>query len=200
MEQASYTPLPIKPTSTALSKLMPGSWGCGAFFHPHWFQYAWPAEWAPINIMAKELVPISISCAVCPPPPLLAHKQPQFQCDNQSLVSAINKGSSKDNMVMHLLRCLWFIITSFDIHITASHLPGIHNKAADMLSRDQGKEFLAAHPQISLLPINLPPSLLNLLAPQMLDWTSPPFLCHFTNTLILIQQPPQSRLATHGYD
>ena len=111
-----------------------GSWGCGAFFYPHWFQYAWPAEWAPINIMAKELVPIIISCAVWAP--LLAHKQTQFQCDNQSLVSAINKGSSKDNMVMHLLRCLWFITASFDINITVTHLPGIHNNAADMLSRE----------------------------------------------------------------
>ena len=171
-----------------------GSWGCGAFFYPHWFQYAWPAEWAPINIMAKELVPIIISCAVWAP--LLAHKQTQFQCDNQSLVSAINKGSSKDNMVMHLLRCLWFITASFDIDITATHLPGIH----DMLSRDQGKEFLAAHSQVSRLPTNLPPPLLSLLAPERLDWTSPLFLRHFTDTLTLIQQPPKSRLTTHGYN
>ena len=129
--------------------------------------------------MAKELVPIIISCAIWAP--LLAHKQIQFQCDNQSLVSAINKGSSKDSMVMHLLRCLWFITASFNINITATHLPGIHNNAADMLSRDQGKEFLSTHPQASRLPTTLPlPSL------QMLDWTSPSFLRHFTDTLSLI--------------
>ena len=91
-----------------------GSWGCGAFFFPHWFQYAWTTEWTPIDIMAKELVPIIISCAIWAP--LLAHKEIQFQCDNQSLVSAINKGSSKDSMVMHLLRCLWFITASFDLN------------------------------------------------------------------------------------
>ena len=54
--------------------------------------------------MAKELVPIIISCAIWAP--LLVHKEIQFQCDNQSLVSAINKGSFKDSMVMHLLRYL----------------------------------------------------------------------------------------------
>ena len=163
-----------------------GSWGCGSFFYPHWFQYAWGSELAPVNIMAKELVRIIISCAVWAP--LLAHKQVQFQCDNQSLVSAINKGSSKDRMVMHLLRCLWFIIATFDIHITSTHLPGIHNSTADMLSRNQSEEFLATHPQASRLHATLPQPLLNLLSPQMLDWTSSSFLHHFTDTLMLIQQ------------
>ena len=50
-----------------------GSWVCGAFFFPQWFQYAWTTEWTPIDIMAKELVPIIISCAIWAP--LLAHKE-----------------------------------------------------------------------------------------------------------------------------
>ena len=37
-----------------------GSWGCGA----HWLQFPWSAEWAPTSIMAKEMVPILLSCAV----------------------------------------------------------------------------------------------------------------------------------------
>ena len=41
-----------------------GSWGCGAQWERHWFQWQWPLEWRPIGIMAKELVPIVISCAV----------------------------------------------------------------------------------------------------------------------------------------
>ena len=97
--------------------------------------------------MAKELVPIIISCAIWAP--LLTHKEIQFRCDNQSLVSAINKASSKDSLVMHLLRCLWLITASFDIHITVTQLLGIHNNAADMLSRDQGDKFLATHSQVS---------------------------------------------------
>ena len=51
--------------------------------------------------------PILISCAVWAT--LLVNKHMQFQCDNLSLVAAINKGSAKDTMVMHLLRCLWFL-------------------------------------------------------------------------------------------
>ena len=41
-----------------------GAWGCGSFWKGHWFQWAWPPEWASTNIMVKELVPIVFSCAV----------------------------------------------------------------------------------------------------------------------------------------
>ena len=100
--------------------------------------------------MANELAPIIISCAIRAP--LLSHMQIHFYCNNQSLVSAINKGSPQHSMVICLLTCLWFITASFDIHITATHLLGIQNNATNMLLRDQGKEFLFTHPEISQLP------------------------------------------------
>ena len=83
-----------------------GSWGFGAVFAGFWFQLPWPMEWSSVNIMAKELVLIIISCTVWGP--LLKQRSTEFHCDNQGLVAVINKGSSKDAVVMHLLRCLWF--------------------------------------------------------------------------------------------
>ena len=41
-----------------------GAWGCGSFWKGQWFQWAWPPEWAHLNITVKELVPIVLSCAV----------------------------------------------------------------------------------------------------------------------------------------
>ena len=41
-----------------------GTWGCGAFCEGRWLQWQWPEEWLPIPIMAKEMVPIVLSCAV----------------------------------------------------------------------------------------------------------------------------------------
>ena len=73
--------------------------------------------------MAKELVPIVFSYAIWAP--LLARSHTEFQCDNLSLVEAINKGNSKDPMVMHLLRCLWFLQALFNIAIIASHITGV---------------------------------------------------------------------------
>jgi len=160
-----------------------GSWGCGAWFDGLWFQYKWPADWAPIGIMAKELVPILFSCVVWGSK--LSRLRVQFKCDNLPLVEAINKGSSKDNMVMHLLRCLWFFSAYFDISITAIHFPGVLNTLADMLSRNQVCRFLHLHPEVSFIPTFLPPSLLSLLSPHQLDWTSPAFIKLFKQTVAI---------------
>ena len=42
---------------------------------------------------------------------------------------------------MHLLQCLWFFAAYFDIKITAFHIPGVLNTAADKLSRNQSRSF-----------------------------------------------------------
>ena len=156
--------------------------GCGAFYSNQWFQYRWPPEWLSLGIMAKELVPIIISCAVWGRS--FAKKRIEVKCDNQSLVIAINKGTARDSLVMQLLRCLWFFIAIFDIDLIATHISGIHNKTADMLSRNQLREFFAATPEASQFPTLLPLSLLNLNAPQQLDWTSPSFLQQFQETIL----------------
>jgi len=49
------------------------------------------------NIMAKELLPILLSTAVWGPQ--LRGHQVLFQCDNSSVVSAVNKGSTRDAVV-----------------------------------------------------------------------------------------------------
>lgn len=109
-----------------------GTWGCVAILGSQWLQWQWPPECYDIRIMAKELVPIIFTCIVWGPH--LSKHHINFQCDNANLVIAINKGSSKDKLVMHLLRSLSFFIAHFDIYITASHLPGVINVTADHFS------------------------------------------------------------------
>ena len=92
-------------------------WGCGAWFGNQWFQFPWPPEWKPIHIMAKELVPIVLRCAVWGS--VISRKRVEFWCDNCSFVEAITKCSSKDNTVMHLLRCLWFFLQPFSISMSS---------------------------------------------------------------------------------
>ena len=142
--------------------------------------------------MAKELVHlIIISCMVWGP--LLKQRSTEFHCDNQGVVAVINKGSSKDAVVMHLLRCLRFFTAVFDIHITATHIAGKLNNAADMLSKNQAAKFLTAHPHMPISPTPLLPSLLRLVSPQMLDWISPKFHRLFQKTYIQARQ----HLKTH---
>ena len=158
-----------------------GSWGCGAVCNHHWLQWQWPEAWTSKDIMAKELVPVVLSCAVWAP--LLTKKNVLLQCDNLSLVIAINKGSAKAPIVMHLLRCLWFFCAYFNITLTASHIPGASNTLADQLSRNLMVEFFKSCHDASRLPTLLPPPVLEIVSPEGPDWTSPSFSKLFTASI-----------------
>ena len=129
-----------KPPECCIQTDASGTWGCEGIFKQHWLQLSWPTEWSTTGIMAKELVPIFISCSIWGP--LLAGHRVLCQCDNQSLVISINKGYSRDPLVMHLLRYLWlFFLAVYDIKVRAEHITGVSNCAADMLSRNYLTEF-----------------------------------------------------------
>lgn len=103
------------------------------------------------------------------------------------LVAAINKGSLSDKTVMHLIRCLWFFTAVFNIRITATHIAGKANNAADMFSRNQSEKFLATFPHMPRSPTPLPTALLRLVSPSKLDWTSRQFKSLFRKTYHQVQ-------------
>ena len=91
--------------------------------------------------MAKELVPIVISCAIWGP--LLVGKSVLFQCDSTVVVAAVSESSAKEPVVMHLLRSMWFVVAHFDISISIEHISGVCNGVADMLSRDKNSALFS---------------------------------------------------------
>ena len=107
------------------------------------------------------------------------------QCDNYSLVAAINKGFSKDPLVIQLLRCLWLFVAFYNIDIVAEHIGGATNQVANMLFRKQTDRFLSQYTQVSHLQIPLPPPLLWIVSSQKLKWTSQSFRQCFNNTTYL---------------
>ena len=172
---------PGRPPDHCVQTDASGAWGCAAYFEGRWFQYPWPPNWIPCNIMPKELVPIVLSCGVWGSH--FARQRILFQCDNNSVVTAINKGASKDPLVMHLLRCLWLFVALYDIDIVAEHIPGATNQVADMLSRNQTDQFHIQYPQVSRLPTPLPSPLLLIVSPQRPDWTSQSFRQCFSHII-----------------
>lgn len=125
-------------------------WGCGSTWDNQWFLWPWAEEWREVNIMVKELVPIVISCMVWAPH-LTKHRVP-FQCDNMSLVRAIQKGNSKEPVIMYLMHSLWFLWPYHDTDLVINHIAVMNNCAADMLSRNNMSESFMSFPQISWLP------------------------------------------------
>ena len=91
-------------------------------------------------------------------------------------------------MLMHLIRCLWLFTATFDTLITATYITGTTNNAADTLSRNQALKFLEIHSHMPAIPTPLPPSILYLVSPSMLDRTSHSFRKLFRNTYLKVQK------------
>ena len=73
---------------------------------------------------------------------------------------------------MHLLRSLWFFGARFDISVSIEHIPGAANQTADQLSM---QSFFFSNPQVSPVPTPLPAELLQIMAVNGPDRTSPAF-------------------------
>ena len=84
-----------------------GTWGAGAWQGTAWFQVKWDSRFRDLSIACKELIPILLACEAWGPRwrgcEVICH------CDNQVVVAGLRKRSSRDEAVMHLLRCLVFV-------------------------------------------------------------------------------------------
>ncbi len=127
-----------------------GNWGAGAVWLPHWFQFQWNAAFQQEGITQKELLPVVLACMVWGP--MWSNSVVLVSCDNQAVVAILNSGYSKDPVVMHLLRCLFFILARFTIFLRATHIPGVLNCCADALSRNNLSLFLSKAPEANPLP------------------------------------------------
>ena len=97
---SSFFPLPV-PTAHVYSDAS-GSFGCGAFDPSHgWFQLQWPPQWASVEIVVKEMVPIVVAVAVWGP--LWEGRHICFHSNNIAVVAVLNKGSTKDHLLLHFL-------------------------------------------------------------------------------------------------
>ena len=148
-----------------------GTWGCGALWETQWVQVAW-SEWpnfAAASIAAKELLPIIVATAmwgaswrgltVC------------CHCDNQSVVAVVRGGYCRDPAMAHMLRCLFFLEAKYDILLTARHVPGVENGAADAISRNRLEVFFDLTPQAQRRACPVPQDLIGHMMRQE-QWTS----------------------------
>ena len=71
----------------------------------------------------------------------------------------------------HLLRCLFFLEARHELAITAVHIPGVENGAADSVSRNKLKQFFSLNPQAACHPTPVPSSLVDHLTRRE-PWTA----------------------------
>ena len=123
--------LPIVNTKTDACQL-----AVGAYFRGDWVYSFLPADappLAPLHINYKEAFAICLA-ARCRAPQWANHRV-IIECDNQPAVAMINKGSTKNPVVMAWLWDLFWLSAVYNFRIQAVYVPGKYNILADSISR-----------------------------------------------------------------
>ena len=100
-------------------------WGCGARWGSQWLQWQWPEAAQRWQIAPKELLPILFAGAIWGRH--WSGRLVNCRCDNMAVVSVVNSGYYRDTTMMHMLRCLFFMSSHFNVTVQASHIPGVAN-------------------------------------------------------------------------
>jgi hypothetical protein len=86
----------------------------------------------------------------------LANSRILFLTDNESIMYVINKQSSKDKLIMVLVRQLVVASMSHNIHFRAQHIRGKLNIVPDLLSRLQEDKARELRPDLEEHPSQIP--------------------------------------------
>ena len=149
-----------------------GCWGCGAFWAETraWIQRPWQGTWRDVPIHTKELLPVLLATATWGPH--WRNLQILFKCDNMAVVNILSSSTSRDPLVMHLLRTLHFICASYSIRLIAQHIAGSDNTIADAISRNLPQVLFSQVPDADRQPTPIPEPLWEILVTHQPDWLS----------------------------
>ncbi|XP_035997645.1 uncharacterized protein LOC118564320 [Fundulus heteroclitus] len=130
--------------------------GFGGFFQERWFADKWPSSFNNSHSSALcEVYPIAVACRLWGP--LWKRKRISAFCDNMAVVDAINKGRSSSQSLMPFIRSITWQAVTNNFIISARHIPGHSNSAADALSRLKFQTFRNLRPSADLHPTPVPP-------------------------------------------
>ena len=64
-----------------------------------------------------------------------------IKCDNMAVVEVLKSGKARDPILATCARNIWLLTAIFNIQLTVTHIPGVQNAVADLLSRWQGTDY-----------------------------------------------------------
>ena len=113
--------------------------GLGCLYGKHWISSGWKYGWNAHHINVRELFAIWV--AVHTWGEEWANKHILFFTDSLSMTQVWQTGTSKDKVVMRLVRKIFMVTARLNINLTMKHIPGKENTLADKLSRLQVEAF-----------------------------------------------------------
>ena len=141
--------LEIKADAAGNSEL---GFGCflphtGEWFGKSWKETTWFQNGSEVNRMIYQLELFAITLAFKVFAPNLHGRVVILRSDNVAVVNSINKMSSHIKSGMELLRDLTLTCMSLQVFARAVHIPGIHNRESDLISRGKLSQFLVENPR-----------------------------------------------------
>ena len=122
---------PGVPLSTDACHLVNGAYFNRVWIYIPWFG-AWPDAVNELHINYKEVL---LEPAVVEWGHLWCNRKVYIHCDNQAAVAIINKGTSKNSLVMESLRRINWASALFNFRLKAMFYPSAFNTIVDRVSR-----------------------------------------------------------------
>ncbi len=120
-------------------------------------QGEWPASWRKLDIAVRELYPIVLIVRMFGHK--FAHSTILFYCDNQVIVNALNKQTSRNKKAMTLLRPLVLDLLCHCIRFRARYIPTQENILADAIWFQETPQMLQQY-GMNLQKMSIPELLL----------------------------------------
>lgn len=121
--------------------------GIGAYYRGQWISQPFTGvfeQFSEYSINWRELFAIVVAAATWGHQ--LMCKRVLFYCDNQAVVTILQKGTSPDCNIMSLVRTLFYVCAKHNFECSATHIAGVRNPIADALSRLDLERFRMAAP------------------------------------------------------
>lgn len=134
-----------------------GSKGFGIVHSNDWTFGSFPILIQKLHINILELYPIALAVVMFGH--LWSGKNVLFICDNLSVVYCLNKQTSKDKIMMKLIRFIVLKALKFNFCFKSKHISSSRNIICDKLSRLQVKEALQIAPHLNKSPTPIPMSM-----------------------------------------
>ncbi len=148
----------------------------GGSYGSDWFYCNWGID-SPqahsLHINEKEVLAVVLAANRWAP--LWTNKRVVIYSDNSVTVASINKGTSRNAIVMQCLREFFWLSATYNFHLTARHIPGVQNFVADSASRLHMPGHLdRLMPYTAYTPLSCHMSIrsLNLLLDRFASWTN----------------------------
>ncbi len=132
--------------------------GFAAVFGDNWIMGKFPPSWEPKSIAVKELTPIFIAFLMWSK--FLANSKILFLVDNYSVVYILRNKTSKDPLLMSMVRKMVVVSMLNNIVFSSQHIVGKHNVVTDALSRFQVKKAKSWAPWLREVQTKVPKNLL----------------------------------------